>query len=356
MTQEKSHVFSSDKIVILLLVAISLLAINIVLEYARPVIIPLLIAWLLSYIFGPVVDQLAKYHIPNSIAILLVLLLLAGICFLGGVVVQDRTSAFVAVFPKYHERFTAIAQSINTELNLPDNFMSGINWSDKAQDFLLNISRNFLTFMTNLVLVLVFLVFILLGRPYYSYKIHKAFSPETAERFLLITQSISHQISRYLTVKVLISLVTGAVVWVVLTILRIDFAVTWAALAFFLNFIPAIGSIVASIPPILLALIQFYPNYWPASICLLSLWMIHTLIGNVLEPKIMGEHLNLSPVVMLISLIFWGWLWGFVGALLAVPITAAIMIVCEHVAHLRPISIMMGSGREFRKEFLETKP
>jgi predicted PurR-regulated permease PerM len=134
-------------------------------------------------------------------------------------------------------------------------------------------------------------------------------------------------------------------------LIGVDFAVTWGAVAFFLNFIPTIGSIVASIPPILLALVQFYPNFWPGLITALVLVTIQLSMGNGIAPKVMGDQLNLSPVVILLSLLFWGWLWGIVGALLSVPIASAIKIVCDNIQTLHPISVMMGSGKSYRREF-----
>jgi predicted PurR-regulated permease PerM len=137
----------------------------------------------------------------------------------------------------------------------------------------------------------------------------------------------------------------------VLEFIGVDFAVTWGALAFFLNFIPTVGSILASIPPVLLALVQFYPSLWPAVITLLAVTTIQMGMGNALAPKVMGDQLNLSPVVVLLSLLFWGWLWGIVGALISIPIAAAIKIVCENIKTLHPISVMMGSGKTYRREF-----
>jgi predicted PurR-regulated permease PerM len=149
----------------------------------------------------------------------------------------------------------------------------------------------------------------------------------------------------------LISSVTGVLVWFALELIGVDFAITWGAMAFFLNFIPTVGSIAASIPPILLALIQFYPSIWPGVVTLISLLTIQLSIGNGIAPKVLGDQLNLSPVVILLSLLFWGWLWGIVGALLSVPITAAIKIVCENIESLQSISVMMGSGKSYRREF-----
>ena len=120
-------------------------------------------------------------------------------------------------------------------------------------------------------------------------------------------------------------------------------------LAFVLNFIPTIGSIIASIPPILIALVQYAPHsYWQAVVTAIALLAIQMAIGNVISPRVMGNHLNLSPVAVLVSLLFWSWLWGPAGALLSVPVTAAIKIVCDNIAPLAPIGVLLGSGRAVR--------
>jgi predicted PurR-regulated permease PerM len=168
-----------------------------------------------------------------------------------------------------------------------------------------------------------------------------------------MTASISKQIGQYLVVKVAISGTTGVLVWIILSLLKVEFALTWGALAFFLNFIPSIGSIIASIPPVLLAVVQYYPSVWTPVLTAVALLLVQMTMGNIIEPKIMGDNLNLSPVVILLALIFFGWMWGIVGALLSVPIAAAIKIVCENIDALKPISILMGSGKSLWKETQE---
>jgi predicted PurR-regulated permease PerM len=130
----------------------------------------------------------------------------------------------------------------------------------------------------------------------------------------------------------------------------LEAAPTWGALAFFLNFIPTVGSILAGIPPVLLALLQFYPSAGPALIILIAVVVINQALGNIVAPKIMGDQLNLSPVVILLSVMFWGWLWGIAGAFLSVVITCSIKIVCENIPMLHPVSVMMSSGKAIRKQ------
>ncbi len=138
-------------------------------------------------------------------------------------------------------------------------------------------------------------------------------------------------------------------VWLVLVVAKVDFPMTWAVFTFLLNFIPTVGSVIATVPPVLVALVQFYPGFWPAAIVLILLLAIQQTMGSFIEPKLMGNSLNLSPVVILLSLVFWGWLWGIVGALLSVPIAAAIKIVCENIDALKPVSVLMGAGKSLHK-------
>lgn len=339
------------KITAITLSILTLVAVGVVLKYAQSVVLPLVVAWLLSYILGPVVNFLTQRRVPTGLAVFSVLFLLLGISYLGAVFLYSRVSVFAAAYPIYVERLTDLIGALTDRLNLPYNPFSEINWGQEVGGYLVGFSGSLFAFMSKLIMVFIFLIFLLMGKPYIRYKIAKAFSPEYAGQVTHIQSSIATQIGRYLSVQFLVSFTTGILIWLALTIIGVDFAVTWAALAFFLNFIPTIGSILASVPPILLAWVQFYPSLLPGVITLIAVFAIQMVMGNGVTPKIMGDRLNLSPVVVLLSLVFWGWLWGAVGALLSIPIASAIKIVCEHIPPLQPISIMMGSGRGYQDEF-----
>ena len=345
--------FDRSKITFIFLGIIVLIAVGVVLKTAQSVILPLIIAWLLSFLIGPAINFMTARKIPTTLAAFIILILLLGIFYLTFTFLYARFSAFVAAYPKYHTRFTELVAVVTGKWNLQFDPLAGINWGQNIGRFLASFSRSIFVFVSQLVLVSIFLFFILLGKPYFRFKILKSFSAEDADQIARITFSITAQIRRYLSLQFLISFTTGVLVWLALEIIGVDFAVTWGALAFFLNFIPTVGSIMASIPPILLALVQFYPSIWPGVITLLSVVTIQMGMGNALAPKVMGDQLNLSPVVVLLSLLFWGWLWGIVGALISIPIAAAIKIVCENIETLHPISVMMGSGKTFRREFKE---
>ncbi|MEN7973683.1 MAG: AI-2E family transporter [Verrucomicrobiota bacterium] len=341
-----------------LLSVLVVFAVGAAFKAAYTVVIPLMIAWLLSYICGPVVNYLVHKKVPLGLAVLAVLVLVLFICYFFGIFLYGRVRDVLAESPKYVAQLNSIYDDATSGLNLPEDYLSSINWTEKLGPKLAELSGSLAVFMGNffgkLLLVLIFLVFMLLGKPYFKYKVAAAFPADRAGQFTSITSSISKQIGQYLVVKVAISGTTGVLVWLTLTLLKVEFALTWGALAFFLNFIPSIGSILASIPPILLAIVQFYPSIWTPVLTAVVLLLIQMAMGNVIEPKIMGDSLNLSPVVILLSLVFFGWMWGIIGALLSVPFAATIKIVCENIEALKPISILMGSGKSFMKEGVVT--
>jgi AI-2 transport protein TqsA len=343
--------FDRSKIIFIFLGILVLVAVGVVLKSAQSVILPLIIAWLLSYLIGPAVNFMTSRKIPTTLAVAIILIILLGIFYLSFTFLYSRVSAFAAAYPKYHTRFTELAAMVTSKWNLEFDPLAGINWGQNISHGLVSLSGSIFAFVSQLVLVIIFLFFILLGKPYFRYKILKSFSAENADQISRITSSITSQIRRYLSLQFLISFTTGILVWLALQIIGVDFPVTWGALAFFLNFIPTVGSIVASIPPILLALVQFYPSIWPGVVTFFTVVTIQLGMGNALSPKVMGDQLNLSPVVVLLSLLFWGWLWGVVGALISIPIAAAIKIICENIETLHPISVMMGSGKTYQREF-----
>lgn len=344
----------SNRVVVALLAILSVIAVGVVFDAAQAVLVPLIIAWLLSYILAPIVNFLVSHKVPVGPATFVVLLLLLGICYLSGLFVHARIAGFADEFPKYQDQLQIIANDIYSKVSqhftLPEEARFNVNWTKWIGARLVTVSGSFARFFSNLVLVLIFLVFMLLGKPYFECKIKAAFPVSQSRKIARVIGSIARQIGRYLTIKLVVSLVTGFLVWLSCILIGIDFPVTWGALAFFLNFIPTVGSIIASIPPVILAVIQFYPSYWQAmtaAVCMLS---IQQIMGSFVEPKVQGDNLNLSPVVILIALVFMGWLWGVVGALLSVPMAVAVKIVCENIAALKPISIMMGSGKTYAKE------
>ena len=151
------------------------------------------------------------------------------------------------------------------------------------------------------------------------------------------------EVVHYLSIKFFISFATSILVFILLMIMKIDFAIIWAFLAFIMNFIPTFGSIISVGITSLFALIQYFPNPIPMFVVLIGMTAINFTLGNIIEPKIEGDNLDLSPFIILVSLLFWGWMWGFVGMILSVPIMVILKIICENFKILHPIAILLGN-------------
>ena len=330
---------------------LAVIAVGFVLKVAQGVVIPLLIAWFISYLLAPVVNFLVRrLRLPAPFAVAGVVLLLLLASWGAGLVIHQRLFAFAKAFPAYQTKISALYAYYGTELNVPSAILKDLDLTAQIGPFVLRTSRFFIAFITNAILVMIFLVFMLLAKPFANDKLRAAFTPERADTLIALTNTISRQISAYLGALFVISLVTGLVVWGALAWLGVEFAFTWGLLAFVLNFVPTLGSIVASIPPVLMALVQYAPSFWPAIGVAAVLFVIQQTLGNLIAPKIYGDRLNLSPVVILLFLVFWGWLWGITGALLAVPLAAAIQIALAHIPALAPLAVLMGSGKRYAKK------
>lgn len=187
-------------------------------------------------------------------------------------------------------------------------------------------------------LVLLAVIFMLAEAPSLQTKLRVAFKP-SPEAEARITQLFA-RLNRYMSIKTLTSLATGVLIWGWLAFLGVDFAPLWGVLAFLLNFVPTVGSIVAAVPPVLLTLVQL--GLSEALLAAAGFVVVNIGIGNFVEPRVMGRGLGISTLAVFISLLFWGWIFGLVGMFLAVPLTAALIAALDASPHTRPLAIMLG--------------
>ncbi|MBT6581126.1 MAG: AI-2E family transporter, partial [Bacteroidetes Order II. Incertae sedis bacterium] len=199
---------------------------------------------------------------------------------------------------------------------------------------------SFISFVTTTFLVLLFMLFMLASSGEMAKKVSVAFSPHYSERISSVLKVVDSHVRQYLVTKTLISLGTGFLTWAVLLVLGVDFPLVFGFIAFVLNFIPNIGSTISVLFPFALSLLQFESLFVPLFV-ILGLGGTQMTMGNVVEPRILGYSLNISPLLILVCLIFWGWLWGIWGMVLAVPITATIKIVFENMPAFRPLAFLM---------------
>ncbi len=342
-----------NRIIIVLLGVLTVIAVGFVLYQIRSIILPFSLAVFISYLINPVVQFFENRHIPPFLSIILALIITFLLLNLFGVLIYTSIRSFASEFPKYSQRLNVLLYQILDFLKIPRDAFSGQDYKqDRLQiltsiqslslnRIILNTLGSLLNFMSNSLLVLLFLLFILIGRNQLIKKVQVAFEAQTALRLAGMLTNINNQIQRYLIAKSIISLATGVLFFIVLQSFGVEFAIIWGLLAFLLNFIPNIGSIIATILPLLIGFIQFGSLgklFWIA----LFLSTIQIVIGNFLDPRIVGRSLNLSPLVVLFSLMFCGWLWGVIGMFLAVPISVIVKIIFENMKSLRFMSILMS--------------
>jgi AI-2 transport protein TqsA len=315
------------------LLAIATLAIGVVLFYARPVLIPFVLAAFISILVYPLLDfQVLKMHIPrplaSTVALCAGLLLLAALFFFLTKAVQS----FVSTAGRYSEDFVTLAETCFAKLQ---SWGLEINQADIVDNIQTQIPRlakttfgTVVNFVSSAFLVLIFVIFMVIGR-----------DPHVTA--LDVYAAIENEVRRYLAIKTVISTVTGLLVWAILSAINLELAGVFGMLAFLLNFIPSIGSIIATLLPLPVAVAQF-ENPWMIVLAIALPGAIQMTIGNIIEPKLMGTRMNLHPITVLMALSFWGLLWGAVGMLLAVPMTAILRIVLMQFETLKPVGLLLA--------------
>jgi len=312
--------------------------------------IPLCFAILVCYALGIPLDFLKKYHLPSFVRIILVVGLVLLIIFMLGKLVLLNVADFQARLPEYEVKFWEYANVVLSRFDISREqaneafqaFLGKIRQSQFSFGNLIkSFSGSFFAFLGNVLWVVLFMAFILAERESFTRRLVGQLGRENSEPILESIQKINQSVQQYLGLKTLISFLTGVFVTIVLSVADVDFALLWGVLTFVLNFIPTIGSIVATLPPIAVTLFQSGSVSKTLIIGILLL-AIQFMVGNILEPKMMGRGLNLSPLVVLFSLIFWGWLWGIPGMLLSVPLTAAIRIGMEQIDATKTVAVLIS--------------
>jgi len=193
--------------------------------------------------------------------------------------------------------------------------------------------------LTNVFMILLTVVFILVEASDLSDKLKRGL--KNSKKSLKGMSEIAASLNRYIALKTVFSFATGVLVAIWMAILGVDFALLWGLIAFLLNYIPTIGSIIAAIPAVLLALVQL--GVGPAILVAAGFLAVNMLVGNILEPRIMGKGLGLSPLVVFISMVFWGWVLGPVGMFLSAPLTMIVKIIFEANQETRKIALLLGN-------------
>ncbi len=250
-----------------------------------------------------------------------------------------------AAAPIYQENLLKLSARVHDLLGFQTqtNFTQLINQIN-ITPFISNIAGTMASIAGNAGLILIYVLFIFLEQASFHKKLKALLTDsDQAIKIEAIISTISQKVETYVAIKTFVSLLTGIACYVVLILNDVDYASFWAFIIFLLNYIPTVGSMLAVLFPALLSLVQF-PTFTPFLIIITSLGCIQVLIGNILEPKLMGNSLNLSPLVVMLSLALWGSIWGIAGMFLSVPFTVILMIIFSEFPKTRPIAIILSQN------------
>jgi len=351
--------FHPRKAIVIMMIFICVIIAVAVLKIAASVILPFTIAVLLAFVMFPLIKAMDKIKCPRVLSILLIVFIIITGMYLFGIIILTSGKLIIDQYPKFESRFTEIyiwAANIfqlpyDADLSFFGNLWGQLGIRTFARNMTISFSGLSVKFMSSAVLVVLFMVFILLEANYFKDKLMTAFKDRIA-RIDNIGNEIISQVSRYLGAKFLISLANGLIFAVSFYFVGLEFALVWGVVQFLLNFIPTLGSIVAGIGISLFALIQFWPDPAPI-IIIVAIILAVNMLCNIFDPRIIGNHVGISPLIILVSLSIWGYIWGFAGMLLSVPMTVIIKIICENIPFMEPVSILIGSRKSVKAKLNE---
>jgi predicted PurR-regulated permease PerM len=321
--------------------------VGVVLRLAKSVLFPFFLAIFFYFVLSPALDFLRlKLRFPKTLALVVIILFTFLALYLMGLLFFSSGETFAAEIPKYGQKFSRMIESLQAALKLPKSKVDPLAWMGnlditKLGSFFLSSVGTVMTFLANLFLVLIFLLFMLAGRGKLNVKIESSFDSRRSARLTRIVENIDSQVQKYLALKTVSCIVSGLLAGLIMVMFGLNFAVLFGFLMFLLNYIPNIGALIAKILPFLFALLQF-DSPWKAIWMLVVLFVVDAFIGMVAEPKMMGKRLGLSPLAILFALFFWGWLWGIPGMFLSVPMMVILKIVCANIPELKFMEALLS--------------
>ncbi len=312
------------------------------LKAAAGFFLPVLLGFFLAILAAPLLSALLRRRVPGWLAILLTLIFLLVLVAAFAVFVAGSLDKVSALAPQYQERIQELSLPLLGRLqgwgvDISTTNLEKLLKVDQLFGFLAGALGKAAALLSEGFLVLLITAFLFVEGLSFRRKVARIFGGDAAVMRRL--DRISEEVQRYLVIKTAVSALTGFVIGVWLWIMGLDLPVFWGVTAFALNYIPNVGAVISGVPAVLLALVQLGPG--PALGVVAAYTVPHFVIGNFLEPAVMGKHLGLSPVVVLLSLLFWGWVWGIVGALLAVPLTMVIKILLENLPGFTWLSALL---------------
>ncbi len=328
-----------------LVIVASLVIILAGVKIAAPIIVPFLLSLFMAIILMPSLSYMIKKRIPISISLVVIVVVLVLILSLLGALVGHAVNDFTLQIPLYEQKLQDKLVVVTDSLggfgvNLQGDSLKQMLDPAVIFGYMSGVLKGFGSTLANGFVILLTTIFMMLEGVQFKKKIAYINQDRPHQKsFSDVVEKIKH----YMALKAVMSAVTGILVYAVLLLFGLDYAVLWAVLAFLLNFIPNIGSIIAAVPAVMLAILQLdlMSAIWIGT----SYIVINTVVGSIVEPRIMGKGLDISTLVVFLSLIFWGWLLGPVGMLLSIPLTIMVKLFCASNPHTQWVAVMLGEAK-----------
>lgn len=327
-----------------LVVFASLVVVMAGIKSASAIMVPFFLSIFIAIACGPIIHWTSRFGVPKWLSISFVILLIVVFGFLLAGLVGQSMAEFRENLPQYRSKLDSEFEWVVGKLadfNIYINSELIANHLDPATA--MSVATNFISGMggvlSNLFLILLTVIFMLFEADSIPRRLHIALADPDMK--LQHIDKFIRSVNSYLAIKTVVSLGTGIIIGTWLYVMGIDHFMLWAVLAFMLNFIPNIGSIIAAVPAVLIAFVQY--GIASAGFVALGFLLVNTIMGNMVEPRLMGKGMGLSTLVVFLSLIFWGWLLGTVGMLLSVPLTMVVKIALESREESRWLGVLLSS-------------
>jgi len=317
--------------------------------YGRPFLLPIVVAFLIFTVFSAAIDKVSRISLggmklPYWLAATAGLAVFAVALFLLYVVISGEILLIVAEWPRILERLQGLLASLS------EWFGEDLGAAIRATQGEFNIIASIRGLVspagfaiTAIIVVLLYVAFMFVESAHFAGKVSRLFpDPARESQVKDVARQVIKSVHRYLLMKTLLSAGNTLAAYALMKVIGLEFAETWALLTFFLNYIPKIGSITATVVPSVFALLQFQ-EWQPVLFVAGGLTLVHMVTGEIIEPMLMGRTLNLSSLVIMLALTFWAMVWGVVGTFLAVPLMVVILIICSKIPMLRPVAILLSS-------------
>lgn len=340
---------SSEKSILYVVASIVIIIAG--MKASSEVLVPFILSIFITLLLVPILNYLTRHGVSRSMAFsMLTITTLISLILTTGVLssyLADLASNSAYLQIKFTQSIQKGLDFINSYgFNIQYEFISKFLHSEDIFNFLIDIIKSVSTLLSDSITIFFIVIFMLLESFYFEQKLSLIIKDD--KKFVHELKLFIKKIKEYFTIKAKTSLLTGVLITLALYILDVKYFILWGVRGFFLNFVPVIGSIIAAIPPILITLAE--QSFGDVLIVALIFIAINTIVGNIIEPKIMGKGLGLSEIVVFISLLFWGWIFGKIGMFLAVPLTIIVKFALEIKESTRWIAILLSDGSVIQKK------